>query len=56
MESELVLPYNIAFVFLTKANKVLLRECTGRSKHLLPITQETTLHIGITRWSIPKSD
>ena len=24
--------------------------------HLLPTTQENTLHIGITRWSIPKSD
>ena len=35
---------------------VLLRECTGHSKHPLPTTQEKTLHMDITRWSIPKSD
>ena len=35
-----------------KANRVLPRECTGHSKHLLPTTQEKTLN----RWSIPKSD
>ena len=39
-----------------KANRVLPRECTGRSKHLLPTTQEKTLHMDITRWSTPKSD
>ena len=39
-----------------KANRVLPRECTGHSKHPLPTTQEKTLHIGITRWSILKSD
>ena len=33
---------------------VLPRECTGHSKHLLPTTQETTLHMDITRWSIQK--
>ena len=38
------------------ANRVLLRECTGHSKHPLPITQDKTLHMDITRWSIPKSD
>ena len=32
------------------------REHTGDSKHLLPTTQEMTLHMDITRWSIPKSD
>ena len=26
------------------------------SKHSLPAIQETTLHMGITRWSTPKSD
>ena len=26
------------------------------SKHPLPTTQEKTLHMGITRWSTPKSD
>ena len=38
-----------------KANRVLPRECTGHSKHLLSTTQKT-LHMDITRWSIPKSD
>ena len=40
----------------TKANKVLPREHTGRSKHPLPTTREKTLHMDITRWSTPKSD
>ena len=39
-----------------KANRVLPRERTGHSKHPLPTTQERTLHMDITRWSIPKSD
>ena len=39
-----------------KANRVLLREHTGHSKHPLPTTQETTLHMDIPSWSIPKSD
>ena len=36
-----------------KANRVLPRECTGHSKHPLP-THKKTLHVDITRWSIPK--
>ena len=36
--------------------RVLPTECTGHSKHSLPTTQEMTLHMDITRWSIPKSD
>ena len=36
--------------------KILSREHTGHSKHPLPKTQEKTLHMDITRWSIPKSD
>ena len=36
--------------------RVLTRECTGHSKHPFPTTQEKTLHMDITRWSIPKSD
>ena len=32
-----------------KDNRVLPRECTGHSKHPLPTTQETTLHMDITR-------
>ena len=36
--------------------RVLPRERTGHSKHPLPTTQENTLHMGITRWSTPKSD
>ena len=39
-----------------KANRVLPRECTGHCKHTLPTIQEMTLHMDITRWSIPKSD
>ena len=39
-----------------KANRDLPRECTGHSKHPLPITQEKTLHMDITRWSTLKSD
>ena len=35
-----------------KANRVLQRE----HKHPLPTTQEKTLHMDITRWSILKSD
>ena len=40
----------------SKANRVLPRECIGHSKHPLPTTQEKTLHMDITRWSILKSD
>ena len=32
------------------------REHVGHSKHPLPTTQETTLDMDITRWSIPKSN
>ena len=39
-----------------KANRVLPRECISHSKHPLPTTQEKTLHMDITRWSIPKLD
>ena len=35
---------------------VLPRKHTGHSKHLLPKTQEKTLRMDITRWSILKSD
>ena len=38
-----------------KAHRVLPRECNGHSKHPLPTTQEKTLHMDITRWSILKS-
>ena len=33
-----------------KANRVFPKERTGHSKHLLPTTQEKTLHVDITRW------
>ena len=36
--------------------RVLPREHAGHSKHPLLTTQEKTLHMDITRWSIPKSD
>ena len=39
-----------------KANRVLPREHTGFSKHPLPIPQDKTLHMDITRRSTPKSD
>ena len=39
-----------------KTNRVLPRKCTAHRKHPLPTTQETTLHMDITRWSTPKSD
>ena len=39
-----------------KANRVLPREHTGHNKHLLPTTQEKTLHTDITRWPTSKSD
>ena len=39
-----------------KTNRVLPGKFTGHSKYLLPTTQEKTLHMDITRWSIPKSD
>ena len=39
-----------------KANRVLPRKCTGHTNHTLPTTQAKTLHMGITRWSTPKSD
>ena len=35
---------------------VLPKEHTGHSKHAFPTTQETALHMDITRWSIPKTD
>ena len=35
---------------------VLSREHTGQSKHHFPTTQDVTLHVGITKWSILKSD
>ena len=35
--------------------RVLPRKCTVHRKHPLPTTQEKTLHMGITRWSTPKS-
>ena len=34
---------------------VLPGECIGHSKYLLPTTQEPTLHMGVTRWLILKS-
>ena len=39
-----------------KDNRVLPRECTGHSKHPLPKTQQKTLHMDITRGSIPITD
>ena len=50
---------NLAFEYKMKqgrATRVLSRERMGHSKHPLPTTQEKTLYMDITRWSIPKSD
>ena len=41
---------------MTNANRALLGQYTGHSKHLLPTIQEMTLHMDMTRWSIPKAD
>ena len=41
---------------LAKVNKILPREHTDHDKHHVPTTQQRTLHMDITRWSIPKSD
>ena len=40
---------------MKQANRVLSRERTGHSKHPLPTTQETTLHVGITTGSQNKT-
>ena len=34
----------------SKTNRLLPREHTGHNKHPLPTSQETTLHMDITRW------
>ena len=39
-----------------RLTRVLLRDHVGYSKHPLPATQQKTLHMDITIWSIPKSD
>ena len=39
-----------------KGNRLLLREYTDHSEHVLPTTQEKTLYMDIIRWPIPKSD
>ena len=36
--------------------RIFPREHTGDSKHPFPTTQETTLHMDITRWPISQSD
>ena len=48
-------PWNVAWS-RAKTNRVLPRECTGHNKHPLPIKQEKTLRMDITRWSTSKSD
>ena len=39
-----------------KTNRVLPREHTGQSKTPFPTIEEKTLHMDITRWSIPRSE
>ena len=50
-----ILPWSTEWS-MGKANRILPREHTGHSKHLLLKTQEKTLHMDITRWSTTKSD
>ena len=40
----------------TKDNRIQPREFNCHSKHPFSATQEMTLHMDITRWSVPKSD
>ena len=53
---ELTSKFGLVVKNEAKVNKALPKECTGHSKHPLPTTQGMTLHMDITRWSIPKSD
>ena len=39
-----------------KSNRILSRKHAGHDKHPFAMTQEMTLHMDITRWSILKSD
>ena len=39
-----------------KVNTVLPREHVAHNKHHLPVTQEITLHMDISRWSISRSE
>ena len=39
-----------------RPTRVFPRDHTSHNKHPFPTTQEKTLHLDITRWSIPKSD
>ena len=48
-------PWSIEWI-KAKANRVLLTERIGHSKHPLPTTQEKTLYMGITIWSTLKSN
>ena len=41
---------------MAKTNRLLPREHIDHSKHPPPTTEETTLHMDISRWSILKSD
>ena len=43
-------------MFLVTASYTMLKEHICHSKHSFPTTQEMTLHMDITRWSIPKSE
>ena len=40
---------------MTKPKRTLSREHEGLNKHLFPTAQRMTLHMDITKWSIPKS-
>ena len=52
--SKQIWPWSTKWI-RAKDNRVLPREHTDHSKYPLPTTQEITLHMDITRWSILKS-
>ena len=39
-----------------KANRVLSREHTSHRQQPFPTAQEMTVHVDITKWSVPKAD
>ena len=50
---------SVALKYKVKQGKgyaILSWEHTGHSKHTLPTAEQTTLHVNVPRWSIPKSN
>ena len=53
-ENRQVCPWSTTWI-RAKANKIFSREHVSNSKHPFPTTQEMTLYLDTTRWSIQKS-